>query len=113
MKITEILRENALALKYAYHITPSKNLDAIMKYGLSPSPGDEDSSYSDEERLYLFPSLDDAKMALRDWAPDRFIGAVSLLKVNVTGIKLEPTEVEWEIYTYSKITPDRLQLVSI
>lgn len=111
MRFNEIIE--SYATSKMYHITPTKNVPIILKQGLYPTSGDEDSSYSDEERLYLWPTLEDAKMAIKDWAIERFNEPISSLEVNTSGIEVNPTMVEWEVYTLDAIPPERIRVVNL
>lgn len=113
MKVNEILRESD-AKVYAYHITPTKNVKWIMKDGLIPSIGSAASSYGEEEeRIYLFPSKDEAEDATMNWLGDQYESEVlALLLVDVTGIPLKK-EVEWEYFTNQPIPADRIKVLSM
>ena len=55
---------------YFYHVTPTENVDSILRNGLIPSTP---SDFDDAPGVYLFYSVDDAANALMNWMGDRDI----------------------------------------
>lgn len=112
MKIAELLLEDQK--QYAFHVTPAKNVKWIMQDGLVPGIGSASSSYGEsEERLYLFPTKIDAEDAAMNWLGDQYEGDIlALLQVDITGIPVKK-DVDWEYYTDSTITPDKIKVVSM
>lgn len=98
---------------YMYHVTPSSNVESILKNGLVPSTGSNSQTYGEEQdSVYLFPTADDAADALSNWLGDQYEDediSFSLLQVDVTGLALK-SETEWEYYTESVISPDRIKV---
>jgi hypothetical protein len=100
--------------KYMYHVTPKKNLRFIKKEGLVPQTGANSALYGEtENKIYLFPSIDDAENAVMNWLGDLYDEdiALALLQVDVSGIELG-SEVGYEQYTLSSIPPDRIKVLS-
>jgi hypothetical protein len=97
-----------------YHVTPSSNVQSILKNGLLPKTGDNSSTYGEkEDKIYLFPTEEDASDALSNWLGDQYEDddiEFSLLQVNVSGLPLE-SEVEYEYYTRSAISPDKIKVL--
>jgi hypothetical protein len=100
-------------VKIAYHVTPTKNVRSIMREGLVPEVGDNSSSYGEnEERVYLFPTLDDVEGALSSWLGEQFEEDIlALLQVDVSGIDLG-SDVDFEVYTHEIISPDRITILT-
>lgn len=110
MKIFEVVEQP----KLAYHVTPARNVKYIQQEGLVPGIGDASSSYGEtEERIYLFPSVAEAEDAVMGWMGDQYETEIlALLQVNITGIPVKK-DVDWEYYTNSPISPDRITVVSM
>ena len=99
---------------YMYHVTPLSNIQSIMENGLNPKMGHNSSAYGEkEERVYLFPTEDHAADALMNWLGDQYDDDVefALLRVDVSGMSLE-SEAEYEYYTRSAISPDRIKVLN-
>jgi hypothetical protein len=111
MRYREIVTEGTGLM---YHVTPAKNVKWIMQDGLQPSIGTASSSYGEsEERLYLFPTINDAEDAVNNWLGDQYEDEIlALLQVTITGIELK-SDVEWEYYTNQPIPPDRIKVLSM
>ena len=99
---------------YMYHVTPAENIKHILKDGLVPTKGSNSQTYGEEQdNVYLFPTIEDAEDALGNWLGDQYEDediSFSLLQVDVTGLPLK-SETEWEYYTQSVISPDRIKLI--
>ena len=99
---------------YMYHVTPTTNVESILKDGLTPSKGSNSQTYGEEQdSVYLFPTPEDAADALGNWLGDQYEDediSFSLLQVDVRGLPLK-SETEWEYYTHSVISPDRIKVV--
>ena len=100
-------------LGVAYHVTPERNVKYIIQDGLVPCVGDNSSSYGEEEeRTYLFPSLDDVEAALSSWLGEQFEEDIlALLEVDVAGIELG-SDVGFEVFTHEVISPDRITVLT-
>ena len=97
-----------------YHVTPAKNVKWIMEEGLTPSTGSASSSYGEtEERVYLFPTMDDVQDAVSNWLGDQYEDDImALLQVDASGINLK-SDVEWEYYTNQMIPPNKIKILSM
>ena len=92
-----------------YHVTPTHNIESILKNGIQPSIGDRSLDLGEKEpRIYLFTSIDSCKNALMNWLGNYFEdeddGFLSILEINpdfVEGL----SEAEYEIASYQVILP--------
>lgn len=109
MKIFEVLDKQIIA----YHVTPARNVRYIMKDGLVPQIGSNSSSYGEtEERLYFFPTIEDAEEAAMNWLGDQYEDEIlSLLEVDIAGISMKK-DVDWELYTNQSIPPERIKVIN-
>lgn len=99
----------------AYHVTYAKNVKSIQQHGLIPQIGSASAEYGEEEnRIYLFPSKEDATEAVMNWLGDFYDEdePLALLEIDLTSIPIKKS-VEWEYYTDSKIPPDRIKVVTL
>jgi hypothetical protein len=96
---------------YYYHITPTKNVESIMRNGLQPSiPKD----MNDVEGVYLFLSVEAAEEALMNWLGDRFDEDedLTMLKVDSSGVtSTSQKNAEYEIIANNKIEPQFVSIV--
>ena len=83
-------------IKFAYHITESKNVEEILRNGLVPKIGKLSLIINEPvEAIYLFPELKDAKYAMSDWMNEVYQSeskrlvegevSLTLLKINMKG----------------------------
>lgn len=55
-------------MKKAYHVTPEKKMESILKYGFIPQIGENSELAGETEKsVYLFKTLEDADTALGQW----------------------------------------------
>ena len=69
-----------------YHVTPTKNVEAIQKEGLIPKIGERSRSVGEKQKgVYLFKSANDVDDALAGWLGEEFPEdePLSILKVKV------------------------------
>lgn len=68
-----------------YHITPTKNVQSILKEGLKPSSGKRSQKLKEAPGTFLFKSVEDAQNALSNWLGDEFPEneSLSILKVKL------------------------------
>ena len=100
--------------KFAYHVTPSKNLPFIQEKGLLPSIGERSRSLGEErEAVYLFPSQKDMDNALSNWLGELFDDSeeLAILQVDVSNANIERGEVEYELLGYSVIAPENITVL--
>lgn len=100
-------------MQYAYHVTLSDKLDSIKSEGLIPAIG-ELSSWTGEivPRVYLFPNVEALDHALMNWLGDAIIDhygeevELSILEIDTSSLEIVDGEAEYEVYSYSIISPD-------
>lgn len=91
-----------------YHVTPSRNVEAILEQGLIPQIGERSGLIEDRDGVYLFPTYEDCEYALMNWLGDEFEDEFELTTLKVTlpqGFPLE-SEVEWERVSRTRIPPE-------
>jgi hypothetical protein len=93
----------------AYHITPTRNIPNIKKYGLVPRVGERSAKLSEKSSIFLFPTKDAAEDALMNWLGDEFDDIeLSLLAVNIpTNSKL----LRYEYQIYDTIPPNMITVL--
>lgn len=100
--------------KFAYHVTPSKNLRSIQENGLVPSIGQRSRDLGEErEAVYLFPSREDLDNALSNWLGELFDEEepLAILQVDVSDIGVERGEVEYELLSFDCIPPGNITVL--
>ena len=75
-----------------YHVTPTENVESILKNGLIPSIGERSIDFGeDRKRVYLFQSIEDSEASLMGWLGEEFgEEPLSLLEVKL------PKEIDFE-----------------
>lgn len=100
-------------LDMALHLTPANNLVSIAANGLLPSIGPLSKLAGETTpRVYLFPSANEADVALHNWLGELFDETdtrVALLLVDVTGLSLDAGS-SFEIATRFQIHPSRIEI---
>lgn len=94
-----------------YHVTPTVNLDSILKSGLVPTVGERSQELNELPGIFLFPSLDDVVTAVMNWLGDYYDDDVSLtlLQVSIDESILESV-VEWELICREPILPEFIEI---
>lgn len=115
MKLSDILESiNTLTM---FHITPSRNLSSIMKYGLQPNNIKRGKFAADNEpAIYLFKTVEDAEDGVMNWLGDLYDETERLallsVKVDSASIKQDP-ELELSAYiTRTPIAPENITVLS-
>lgn len=74
--------------KYAWHVTPSKNIPSIIKNGLLPHSPEENGDMA----ISLFISEDVAILETSKWLHKKWNNSpLSILKIDITGLSLTQT----------------------
>lgn len=109
----QFIKLNKVSSGKMYHVTNNKNLSSIMKNGLIPCIGDNSFSYAEkDERVWLFPTLDDVKTALTGWLGELCDeGFFSLLEIDTSNIQIKKDIVDWEVYTTEIIPPNKIKIL--
>lgn len=97
-----------------YHVTPKENVKSIKEKGLIPQIGERAKSCGEtEEKIYLFPTLQDMETALSSWLGIEFENddIVSLIIRIPKGFSVEEGEVEYEAYSKTPITKDNIMIL--
>lgn len=95
-----------------YHITPTENIDKILRQGLIPNVGERSKQMDDEPGIFLFPSLLVAEDAM-NWFLDEFDEDIMLtvLEIDPDGLDIHPSSVEYELICKSKIPPENIKVL--
>ena len=100
----------------AYHITPAKNLTAILSEGLIPQIGQRSQMLGEkDEAIYLFPTKADVTDALTQWLGEMFDDTeeLALLKIDTTHMHLVPSIADYELMCLEPIPPHCIMLLEI
>lgn len=100
--------------QFAYHVTPTKNLESIFKQGLKPTLGDRSSKISGEQKgVYLFLDKISAEDAVMNWLGDEFDDEpLTMLEVDITGLdKYISKGADYELVINKTIEPNRIKKV--
>lgn len=98
---------------FAYHVTPSENLESILADGLIPAIGLRSADFGETDNaIYLFPDENALNDGLGNWLGECFEDdeQLAILRVDIEGLETI-SEVEWEIKCYSGIRAERIQFV--
>ena len=98
-------------MKTYYHVTRKKNLTSILNNGLYPKIGDLSKLCDEtENKIYLFPSIDDMENALMNWLGENLIELYGedepccSLKITVPdNFPIVEGDVDYEVYSYHHI----------
>lgn len=97
-----------------FHVTPTSNLDSIMKQGLIPRVGERSAKVGEKPAIHLFHNWDEVEDAMMNWMGDEFEDEpLSLLKVTVpaTAVEEDPFY-PGSIYTSERpISPKQIEVV--
>lgn len=67
------IRETSSTLPALYHVTPSVNIDSILRNGLIPQIGDRSKAAAEKKpAIYFFCSKEDMEQALWNWLGEEF-----------------------------------------
>lgn len=97
-----------------YHVTPTSNLEVIMKDGLKPGYGPRSAAAAESSpAVYLFRSRADAENAVLNWFGDETDEEpLALIRVELPK-KVEATsDVAWEFQVTETIPPKFLKVVT-
>ena len=73
-----------------YHLTPRRNLEAILSQGLKPSIGERSKALGEAEaRIYLFDSKESLEDALGNWLGEEFDEDEELVALSIPAHRLE------------------------
>lgn len=106
-KDLSLLYESMTSLEL-YHITPTSNIPQILKHGLIPSLGNRSSLMENENRIYMFGSMEDVENAVSNWLGDEFDEDVPLSLLKISLPPSWPLGKEAFEYTTSKPIPSNL-----
>jgi hypothetical protein len=93
-----------------YHITPTKNVDSILKNGLEPRIGYLSNEFGESEpKIYLFKDKEGVEEGWSNWMETYFDEEEPMTVLKITlppfGIKIENGKHEFEYTTKQKIDP--------
>jgi hypothetical protein len=93
---------------FAWHITPTVNVNSILKFGLKPNSPEPDGDLA----ISLFKTKEDALIQTNLWLRKKWNGqALTLLHIDVTGIPLTET-FPYELITTSADKIDSIRILS-
>lgn len=110
------LSETTPKSNFVYHITPTKNLKSIAKYGLNPTIGDRSSQIVGEKTgIYVFPDKRSAEDAVVNWLGDEFDDEpLSMLKIDIFGLEDNISKgADYELIVDTVIEPKRIKKVNV
>ena len=98
-------------MKIYYHVTLKSNLKSILEKGLYPQIGTLSELCNEtEERIYLFPSIEDMENALGNWLGEEInklygedIDCCSLKITLPDNFPIVKGDVDYECYSYHHI----------
>lgn len=96
-----------------FHVTPARNIDAILASGLIPAIGERSTELGEAApAIYLFPTIEDAEDAVGNWLGESFDEdeELALFAVDITDIPYVQ-EVEWEIIVSEAVSADRMEVL--
>lgn len=98
-----------------YHVTPSRNLDSILRDGLRPQIGPRSALLGEKvARVYFFQTLDSVEVALCNWLGDALDdepGAIAVLAIDATGLELDYLAWPFEIACLHPVGPEKISLI--
>ncbi len=94
-----------------YHVTPSENVENILKVGLIPSVGVASQQNGEEcPRIYLFTSLKWVKECIETWLGEVYWNKdLSVLSINSTAKKLGGEKCGGEVLVEKPIHPSLIK----
>lgn len=96
-----------------FHVTPTKNVDSILKHGLVPSVGDRSKQLGEHPSVFLFKDKNSAHDAVSNWLGDQFEEdePLSLLKVKLPKhLNSKETSAGYEKQVFDIIHPKHISL---
>lgn len=112
LSLDEIQHDNIP--EFVYHVTPTRNLERIRKFGLKAQIGSRSRQISEEKPgVYCFANKDDLENAMMNWLGDQFDDEqLSLLKIDTTGLNGQYTKnAEYEI-VLQNVPPSRITVLT-
>lgn len=90
-----------------YHVTPSENVENILRVGLIPRIGDaSQQNREDRPRVFLFTSLDWAKEGIETWLGEVYWDKdLSVLAINFSAEEFGGKEDDGEVVAETVIPP--------
>ena len=87
--VTQIYIDDAKVAipKILYHVTPSKNIDSILKYGLKPKS--EDLRHKYPPRIYVADNTESLRALSTELKKWKGIGDYSIIKIYTNGLNME------------------------
>lgn len=96
-----------------YHVTPSRNLDSIMREGLRPMIGPRSVLIGEvTEKVYFFGTMHAVEDAMSNWLGeelDNEPGAISVLAVDRSGLHLF-SDAGYELACLHLVPPEKISL---
>lgn len=91
---------------FAWHVTPTRNIESIIKHGLLPNTPEEDGDLA----ISLFKTRDDALRETALWLDKKWNNmALSILTVDITGRNvIETFYYEWITTDLDAIAPEKI-----
>jgi len=113
---TKIQEEKNKLPEKVYHVTPTSNLDSIMKAGLRPQVGARSSKIQGEQSaIYCFPDKASLEDAMMNWLGDEFDEdeELAIIEIDTRNLTGEYTpNAEFEIAITSLVPPNRIKVLS-
>lgn len=96
--------------KFAWHVTPTRNIESIMKYGLIPNCPEEDGDLA----ISLFKTKEYAIKETQLWLNKKWNNIpLSIIKVDISNRQLtENFEYEWITNDSNPILPEKIVEIS-
>lgn len=101
-------------MRIVYHITPTRNLDSILRSGIIASIGIRSADLGETvPASYYFHNLTATEDALTSWLGDLFDSGeqLALLKVDIDGLTVSEGA-GYEIVVVSQVAPDRITVLA-
>ena len=96
-----------------YHVTPTRNLDSIIREGLRPMIGPRSVLIGEvTEKVYFFGTMHAVEGALSNWLGeelDKEPGAISVLAVDHSGLHLS-SGAGYELACLHLVPPEKISL---
>lgn len=91
---------------FAWHVTPTRNINSIIKYGLMPNMPEEDGDLA----ISLFKTQEDALRETALWLDKKWNNIpLSILKIDILGRALAETfDYEWITTDIDPIKPEKI-----
>jgi hypothetical protein len=102
------------AVMIAYHVTPARNLERIVRDGLLARKGRRSRACGEEARaVWLFADRDALIYGFDNWIERLFDDRtkLALLAVDITGLPIERNGVE--LACHASIGPERIGILSL